>query len=486
MAETSTSTHVREKQWAAATSVVAALFLTGLKIFIGLLTGSLGILAEAAHSGLDLVAAVITLLAVRVSDRPPDEQHMYGHGKVENLSALVETLLLLATCGWIVYEAFRRLLGFDKVEVDPSLWAFLAMGISIVVDVSRSRMLSRTARKYHSQALEADALHFSTDVWSSAVVILGLGLVRLGAATGQKSVFMSADAVAALIVALIVIRVSVQLGRRTVDALLDRAPSGLAGQISAVVARVENVRGVKQIRVRGSGNQIFVDLRVAVPRYLSFEESHAVTHQIRDAVHTVAPNADVTAKAVPSADDEGIMERIHTVAARGHFAVHNISTHLTKRGLWIDLDLEVPPTISFEEAHMLATELETQLRAELSQTALSIGARKVMDINVHIEPGAENLVEGQELRRRDAAEYIARIEANRREIPRTHRCQDVQVQQVDGRIYLAFHLLVDADLPVAEVHGIAEEMENRLRREFPQLGRVVIHTEPVKGGRRTT
>ena len=489
MAEISASTHVREKLWAAATSVVAALFLTGLKIVIGLLTGSLGILAEAAHSGIDLVAAVITLLAVRVSDRPPDEQHMYGHGKIENLSALVETLLLLATCGWIIYEAFRRLLGIDKVEVDPSLWAFLAMGISIVVDVSRSRMLSRAAGKYHSQALEADALHFSTDVWSSAVVILGLGLVRLGAATGHKSVFMSADAVAALIVALFVIHVSVRLGRRTVDALLDRAPSGLAGQISAVVARVENVRGVKQIRVRDSGNQIFVDLRVAVPRYLSFEESHAVTHQIRDAVHTVAPNADVVAKAVPTADDEGILERIQAVAACGHFAVHNISTHLTKRGLWIDLDLEVAPDLSFEQAHALATQLETQLRVDLNRAQSSTRARSeraerlgVMDINVHIEPRAGSLVEGEELRRRDAAEYIARIEANRREIPRTHHCQDVQVQQVDGRIYLAFHLLVDADLPVAEVHGIAEEMENRLRREFPQLGRVVIHTEPVKKG----
>jgi cation diffusion facilitator family transporter len=482
MAQTSTSTDVREKQWAAATSVVAALFLTGLKIVVGLLTGSLGILAEAAHSGLDLVAAVITLLAVRVSGRPADEQHMYGHGKVENLSALAETLLLLATCVWIIYEAGRRLLGIDLVEVDPSLWAFLTMGISIIVDVSRSRMLSRAAKKYHSQALEADALHFSTDVWSSVVVIAGLGFVRLGAMTGHKAAFMGADAVAALVVAAIVVYVSVQLGRRTVDALLDRAPSGLAGQISAVVARVGNVRSVKQIRVRDSGNQIFVDLRVAVPRHLSFEESHAVTHQIRDAVRTVAPNADVTAKAVPTDDDEGVLERIQSVAARGHFAVHNISTHLTKRGLWIDLDLEVPADLSFEEAHALATQLEMQLGAELSQTALPTGARKVMDINVHIEPRAGSVVEGKELQRRDAAEYIARIEANRREIPRTHRCRDVQVQQVDGRIYLAFHLLVDADLPVAEVHGIAEEMENRLRREFPQLGRVVIHTEPVKKG----
>ncbi|MGD0016346.1 MAG: cation diffusion facilitator family transporter [Verrucomicrobiia bacterium] len=475
------STPARQKQWAAATSVVAALFLTGLKIVVGLMTGSLGILAEAAHSGLDLVAAVITLLAVRVSDRPADEQHMFGHGKVENLSALVETLLLLATCAWIIYEAGRRLLGIDLVNVDPSLWAFITMGISIVVDVSRSRMLSRAARKYHSQALEADALHFSTDVWSSVVVIVGLGFVRLGATTGHKTAFMSADAVAALVVAVIVIHVCVRLGRRTVDALLDRAPSGLAAQILEAAARVGNVRRVKQIRVRDSGNQIFVDLRVAVPRYLSFEESHAVTHQIRDAIRTVAPNADVTAKAVPTDDDdEGILERIHTVAARGHFAVHNVSTHQTKRGLWIDLDLEVAMDLSFEEAHALATNLETQLRAELSQCLSFTGMRKVMDINVHIEPRTDSVVEGKELQRRDAAEYIARIEANRRDIPHTHHCQDVQVQQVDGRIYLAFHLLVDANLPIAEVHRIAEEMETRLRREFPQLGRVVIHTEPVK------
>jgi len=166
----------KEKREAALSSVVAALLLTGLKLAIGLLTGSLGILAEAAHSGLDLVAALVTFFAVRLSDRPPDEHHLYGYGKIENLSALIETLLLLITCVWIIYEAIQRLF-FKSVEIEASIWAFAVMGISIVVDITRSRILYAAARKHKSQALEADALHFSTDIWSSSVVIVGLGLV---------------------------------------------------------------------------------------------------------------------------------------------------------------------------------------------------------------------------------------------------------------------------------------------------------------------
>ena len=180
---------VREKKVVAMTSVAAAVFLTGIKLIVGLMTGSLGILAEAAHSALDLVAAVITFFAVRISDRPADDSHPYGHGKVENLSALAETFLLLLTCVWIVYEAVRRLF-FEDIHVDPNLWAFLIMGLSIVIDFSRSRALGRVAKKYGSQALEADALHFSTDIWSSAVVIVGLALVKFGEYRGARGLSM--------------------------------------------------------------------------------------------------------------------------------------------------------------------------------------------------------------------------------------------------------------------------------------------------------
>lgn len=476
MTEHSMQVQQREKGWAAATSVIAAVFLTSMKIVIGIMTGSLGILAEAAHSGLDLVAALITFFAVRVSDRPADETHLYGHGKVENLSALAETVLLLLTCVWIIYEAINRLF-FETVEVDPSLWAFLTMGISIVVDYSRSRVLYRAAKKYNSQALEADALHFSTDIWSSSVVIIGLALVKLGEWLGQASILVKADALAALIVALIVVYVSVQLGKRTVDGLLDTAPEGLANQIISVVQQIDGVRQVTRARVRGSGNQMFVDLRVGVPRHLSFEESHAVTHKIQEVVRTVSPNADVVVHTVPTAENEGLLERVQTIAERGHFDVHNITTHLTKQGVWIDLDLEVTPTISFDQAHAMATDLEKQLHGELANTQDTIWG-SIADINVHIEPVAEELVEGADLSPRESASYLAGIEAIGKELTHVHGMQDVAVQRLDGGVYLSLHLQIDANQSVADVHSISEEMENRLRREFPQLGRVMIHAEP--------
>ena len=460
----------REKQFVAASSVAAAVFLTAMKLVVAWFTGSLGILAEAAHSGLDLVAAIITLLAVRVSDRAPDAAHHYGHGKIENLSALAETLLLFATCGWIVYEAVDRLLFHPKVDVNPSLWAFLTMGISIVIDFSRSRALSRVAVKYHSQALEADALHFRTDIWSSLVVIGGLALVLLGQRTGTANIFVRADAVAALVVALIVIRISWQLGRRTVDALLDTAPDGLTDQITTAAERIPGVCRVTRTRVRGSGSHIFVDLRVAVPRHYSIQDSHDITSRVQQAIRAVAPAADVVVDTVPSAETENVLERIHAVAARGHFAVHHITTHHTPRGLYIDLDLEVEPSLTFERAHALTTDLERQLTAEFGDLA---------DINVHVEPRDNQTLAAAELSPEHARPYATRIETIRRDFPDVHEIQDVRLQRLRSGSYLSFHALINAHRTVTEVHQMAEDLEMRLRHEFPDLCRVVIHTEPA-------
>ncbi len=465
---------VREKKLVAGSSVLAAIFLTGTKLAIGVLSGSLGILAEAAHSGLDLMAAVITWFAVRVSDRPADETHPYGHGKIENLSAMAETLLLLLTCVWIFKEAIHRLF-FASVDVDPSVWAFATMAISIIVDFSRSRALARTAKKYKSQALEADALHFSTDIWSSAVVIGGLVMVRYGDLTGRKALAARADSVAALIVAIIVVFVSLRLGRRSIDALLDRAPSGLAEKYMRALSSLDLVRPVSRIRVRDVGNQVFVDLDLEVPSHLSFEESHELTRKAEECVRAITPNADVVVHAVPFVENEMVMARIKAVAAREHLAVHNITTHWTERGTWIDLDLEVDPALSFDQAHELATTLERKLREALTnmEPTFVIG-----DVNVHIEPREEELMEGGDVDPVEAAHYADKIREIGRGLEHTGGCQDIRVHKLKGRVYLSFHLLIDALRPIAEVHDIAEEMEDRLRREFPELGRVVIHTEP--------
>jgi cation diffusion facilitator family transporter len=273
-----------EKQSAALNSLVAAVGLTAFKIVVGLSTGSLGILAEAAHSGLDLVAAGLTFLAVRFSGRPADREHPYGHGKIENLSALVETLLLLLTCTWIVWEAVHRL-RFHETQVQVTVWSVAVMLTSIVIDVSRSRMLARMAKKYRSQALEADALHFRTDVWSSAVVIVGLASVKLGWWWG--------DAVAALGVSALVVWVSVQLGRRTVDALLDTAPAGMEERVAAAVSTVEGVRDCHQVRVRYSGPVLFIDLHVLV------DGAQTLTETIEAVIQEIAPQADVTVHPEP-------------------------------------------------------------------------------------------------------------------------------------------------------------------------------------------
>ena len=243
-----------EKRAVAGNSVLAAIAVTVLKIVVGVTTGSLGILSEAAHSGLDLVAAIVTLLSVRVSDKPADADHQYGHGKVENFSAFIETGLLLLTCVWIVYEATRRLF-FRQVEIEPSLMAFLVLFASMATDYWRSRALGRIAAKYDSQALEADALHFSTDIWSSGVVVLGLVLVQMGRSYGVVWL-RAADPVAALFVAGVVVYVSSRLARKTVDALLDAAPAGVRNRIVAAVRGVDGLLEVDRCEFAGRATAI--------------------------------------------------------------------------------------------------------------------------------------------------------------------------------------------------------------------------------------
>lgn len=266
---------VKEKKKVAGISVFAAIFLTTFKLIIGLLTGSLGILSEALHSGLDLVAAVITYFSVRISDKPADKNHHFGHGKIENLSALVETILLVITCIWIVYEAINRLVS-GNTHIQITIWSYLVVIISIVVDVSRSRALYKVARKYNSQALEADALHFSTDIWSSAVVLVGLFCANFG--------IYAADSVAALGVALIVLSVSYRLGKKAVHVLLDRSPNLVCHEIEKLVKSVPGVLQYHDLKVRVAGAETFVNITIHVDPELNINEAHAISHKLEDLI----------------------------------------------------------------------------------------------------------------------------------------------------------------------------------------------------------
>lgn len=286
---------IQEKQekWSVAlSSVLAASALTLLKMVVGLTTGSLGILAEAAHSGLDLVAALMTLFAVRFSDRPADHTHHYGHGKVENLSALFETLLLLGTCAWILYEALHRLITHE-IHIDVNVWAFLVMGLSIIIDLSRSQALYRVAHRFKSQALEADALHFRTDIWSSGVVILGLLCVYISQKAPGLSFLHHADAIAAIGVVLIVLYITGRLAIRTVQALIDVAPKGLRKKIITEVEALPGIRNCHDVRIRYSGAQPFVDVHVFVDGDQTLTEAHHLTEEVEQAIQKLIPRADV-------------------------------------------------------------------------------------------------------------------------------------------------------------------------------------------------
>ncbi|HBL74964.1 MAG: cation transporter [Bacteroidetes bacterium GWF2_42_66] len=280
----------KEKNRVALLSVFAAIFLTGFKIIIGILTGSLGILSEALHSGLDLVAAVITYFSVRVSDKPADRQHNYGHGKIENLSAFIETVLLLVTCVWIVYEAITRLVS-GNTHIEVTVWSYIVVVSSIIVDFSRSRVLYKVAKKYNSQALEADALHFSTDIWSSSVVLFGLICANFG--------FFFADSVAALAVALIVFFVSYRLGKKSIDVLLDKAPQESVELVKSILTEFSEVKDFHGLKIRTAGADTFVKINVHLDPDLSLLQVHEICDKIEKEIGSRIKRSEVYIHAEP-------------------------------------------------------------------------------------------------------------------------------------------------------------------------------------------
>jgi cation diffusion facilitator family transporter len=459
----------REKRAAALSSVVAAIFLTGLKLVVGILTGSLGILAEAAHSGLDLVAALVTFFAVRISDRPPDRQLQYGYGKIENFSALIETFLLLVTCVWIIYEAVGRLI--EPVPVEANFWAFGVMAISIVVDISRSRILYRAARKHNSQALEADALHFSTDIWSSSVVIAGLFLVRLSDWLGSEWEWLAkADSVAALVVACIVIYVSIQLGRRAVLVLLDAAPAGLADQIVSEARVVPGVQSMGPVRVRQAGASMFVDLTVNVDRSASLEEAHQIATAVDDRVSTLVRKGDVVVHVDPVRQaDESLAQTVSAIAARMGMRTHYVHAHEVRGRYYVDLHVEVPATLTLGQAHDQVNRLELAVRDELSQ---------VRDIHSHIEPIAAPVAPVQDLSAEAEARLREQIAAVVREVSDLRGVDRLHVRPGPDGFDVALHALADPDLPIAEAHRLADQVEKRIEATVGGISRVLVHVEP--------
>jgi cation diffusion facilitator family transporter len=461
-----------EKRSVASNSVVAAVAVTALKIAVGITTGSLGILSEAAHSGLDLVAAVITLLSVRVSDKPADADHQYGHGKIENFSAFIETGLLLLTCFYIVYEAIKRLF-FHHVEIEPSLAAFAVMFVSIAVDYWRSRALGRIAEKYDSQALQADALHFSTDIWSSAVVILGLAVVLAGRKLGIPWL-IDADPVAALFVAGVIMFVSTRLARKTIDALLDTAPTGARSKIIASLSKINGVLEVDRVRIRRAGNRYFADVSVGLSRNVTFQRSGQVADEVTNAVHGVLPNTDVVVHSIPrAASAENVFDRVRAVATRHNLNVHDVSIQDLDGRLHVEQHLELDEHLLLKQAHDRVSDLESEIRAELPEIA---------SILTHIESEPATIESGEQLQK--DARLEERLKRVAHEFPDILDVHDMQVKRVREHVYVSCHCTFADDLALSRVHDLSTALEIRFKQEAPELFRVLIHPEPSTDNRR--
>jgi cation diffusion facilitator family transporter len=477
--EQASTTH-SAKRSAALFSVLAAFAVTLLKLLTGLFTGSLGMLSEAAHSGIDLIGAALTLFSVRVSDRPADADHTYGHGKIESLSAAIQTVLMLASCIWILTEAVHRIAFRQHLDLKFSIWPFAVLILAITVDFTRSRKLYRIASETKSEALEADAIHFHTDIWSSLAVLIGLAASYAGNYWNISALEL-ADPIAAIFVACIILYVTWNLARRTIDALTDATPPEARAQNRQLIrelAAIDGVLSVDRIRTRRSGPSYFADVTLGMPRNLTFQRSEQITMAATDAVRRHLPGADVVVHSIPTASRaESVHDRIRAVAARSNLAIHDVSVREYHDSLHVEQHLEVDEKMPLRAAHDLVTQIESEIRREVPE---------ISSILTHIES------EPATIERPDSLNHDRQLEVRLRRtaqaFPEILDIHEVFVTRAHSngvdRIQVNCHCTLPDDLPMSRVHEIITELENAFKLDDPEVSRLLIHPEPATDNRR--
>lgn len=467
---TTTANAVRartEKRSVAMVSMLAASAMTLLKLVTGFLTGSLGMLSDAAHSGIDLAGAGLTFLSVRVSDKPADENHPYGHGKIENVSAFVETFLMLASSIWITYEAISRIF-LHPVAIQYSLWPFLVLGLSIAVDYWRSRQLMAVANKYSSQALEADALHFASDIWSTIAVFLGLCASWLGSHL-QISWLRLADPFAAICVSLMILYFGSKLAYRTVGALVDAVPIDIRRRVLSEVHHTPGVLSVDQARMRRSGNSYFADLTLSLSRQLTFQRTEELVKDATEAVKRVLPGADVVIHTVPKPDvAESIFDKVRAVAARNNVVLHDVSIQSLDGKLRVEQHIEVAEKMTLRDAHAFVRRLEEEICAELPQ---------IESVLTHIESEPATIERPVLVTKNRLIEKHLRHAASL--LPEIIDIHEVVVGRMGDKIQVSCHCTLPDAMEMRRVHDVITALEDRFKVECPEVYRVLIHPEPA-------
>jgi cation diffusion facilitator family transporter len=441
-------------------SIFASTGTAAAKFVVGIAIGSLALISEALHSSVDVVATVITWLVVRVSDRPADDEHHYGHGKIESLSALGVIAMLYVLAGGILVESWSRL---REGAPPPAVSAipFVVLLIDIAVNFWRARALHRAARDTQSQALAADALHFASDVLGSIAVIIGLGLTVLGYRWG--------DAAAAIAVAVMISVLGLRLARSTVETLLDRAPEGAAEKATAAIRSVPGVVGVERLRVRMVGPTHFIDAIAEVPRTYPIDRVEQIKRTAQDAVSKALGDADLTFTAVPVArDNESVRERIMVIARNSGLAIHHVTVHDLGGKLTVSIDLEVDGEMALTAAHDIAQGLERSIREAFGED---------VEVDTHIEPLEPELPHGTDA----APERVEAVKAALSGFAANgaiHDIHNVRVRNTDAGEIVNFHCRAAPSMSVIKVHENVDEIERALRRAFPSIKRVISHAEP--------
>ncbi len=447
--------------------MAASAGLAGAKFVAGLLTGSLGILSEAIHSLIDFGATIVTYFAIRWSDQPADDEHHYGHAKVESIAALVETALLFLTTAWIVWEAVRRLFFAEAHPVEVTWWAMAIIAASILIDFNRARALKRVAKKTSSEALEADALHFSSDMWSSIVVLGGLIAIWLGVP--------AADSIAALAVSLFIAHAGWELGGRTMNTLLDTAPAGATDIVRDLVNDVHGVLALKTLRLRPAGAIMFTSIVVEVARTMPIDDIVRTKEAIEARVRERFSDADITVTVNPVAlDNETVFQKVMLIASRRNLAIHHLTVQQIGAKLAVSFDLEVEGSMPLGDAHDTATALEDAIRRELGDD---------VEVESHIEPQPERLLEGNSEEPERAEEITAALRKLAASFPRITDIHSVRVRRNEEGLFLHYHCRCKPQETVEHVHSDIDRIEAGLKERFPDIRRVIAHAEPIGGGR---
>jgi cation diffusion facilitator family transporter len=449
-------------------SMLAAAAMTLLKLAAGLVSGSLGVLSDAAHSGLDLVGAALTFFSVRVSDKPADEDHTYGHGKIENLSAFGEAILMAVSCAWIIWEALARIF-YHMVELRHSVWPVLVLLTSIAVDYWRSRQLRAVALQTGSPALATDAFHFASDIWSTLAVLCGLGATWAGARLGIGWL-RYADPFAAVVVSLMILRITLHLGRDTVAVLMDEIPAETRRRLVHEVEQVEGVLAVEQARVRRAGAGYFADLTLALPRRYTFEHTGGLVQAATEAVHRALPTADVVIHTVPRGSKaESIFDRVRAVAARNNVSVHDLSVQSHRGRLRVELHVELDETMPLLSAHGFVSAMEAEILRETPE---------IDAVLTHIESEPATIEQPEEMveENRKIEHVLLNVAALFPEIVDVH---EILVGRTGDHIYLSCHCTLPDELSMQRVHLVITALEDRFKLECPEVQRVTIHPEPM-------